>query len=312
MAKSQSLRSHAGRLTTYTELEQYVRAFAEGHLNLLMIFGPPGVGKSRSVRQALDNQVCWIGGQATPFGIYLQAYEHRHKPVVLDDVDGLYADRTGVRLLKELAQTERTKTLSWQSAAPTLERSDIPRQFTTTSRVALIGNDWKTLNADVAALEDRGHLLFFEPSPLEVHRQAARWFWDQQIFDFVADHLHLMAQHSLRTYRQAWELKQAGLDWRQGVLCRCLTGAALTVAKLKANADFASEDERVRAFIQAGLGCRATYFRHARKLSPVEAPTKILLSQTRPPEAEAASTNPTPPEGHLDQLRRRFKRLGNG
>jgi hypothetical protein len=38
--------------------------------------------------------------------------------------------------------------------------------------VALIGNDWKTLNADVAALEDRGHVLVFEPTALEVHRQA--------------------------------------------------------------------------------------------------------------------------------------------
>jgi hypothetical protein len=71
MAKSKSLPSHALCLTTFAELEPYVHAFSAGHLNLLMIFGPPGVGKSRSVRQALGSQVCWIGGQATPFGIYL-------------------------------------------------------------------------------------------------------------------------------------------------------------------------------------------------------------------------------------------------
>ena len=312
MAKSPSLPAHAVRVASYDELEQYVRAFAEGHLNLLMIFGPAGVGKSRCVRHTLGSQVCWIGGQATPFGIYLQAYVHRHKPIVLDDVDGLYANGAGIRLLKALGQTERTKTLSWQSDAPTLERRGIPRQFTTTSRVVLVGNAWKTLNADVAALEDRGHFLLFEPAPLEVHLQAARWFWDQEIFDFVAAHLHLFGQHSLRTYHNAWELKQAGLDWRQGVLCRCLTGAALAVAKLKANPDFANEDERVRVFIQAGGGCRATYFRHSRKLSPVEAPTSILLSQTRPPDDETAPANSTAPENHLDQLRRRFKRLGNG
>jgi hypothetical protein len=287
-------------------LEQYVCAFAAGHLNLLMIFGPPGVGKSRSVRQALGTQVCWIGGQATPFGIYLQAYQHRHEPIVLDDVDGLYADRLGVRLLKALGQTERSKTLSWQTAAPTLERCGIPRQFTTTSRVALIGNDWKTLNADVAALEDRGHLLLFEPSPSEVHRQAARWFWDQEIFDLVADHLHLMAQHSLRTYHHAWELKQAGLDWRQGVLGRCLTGVALAVAKLKANPDFASEAERVRAFVRSGAGCRASYFRYAKKLQPVAATPKIALTRTSPPVDAGTHAD------HLDRLRRRFGRLGNG
>src|SRR6266849_285380 len=306
MAKPPGLPSHAVHLTTFAELEPYVLAFGEGHLNLLMIFGPPGVGKSRSVRQALGTQVCWIGGQATPFGIYLQAYEHRHKPIVLDDVDGLYADRLGIRLLKALGQTEQTKTLSWQTAAPTLTRSGIPRQFTTTSRVALVGNDWKTLNADVAALEDRGHLLLFEPTPLEVHRQAARWFWDQEIFDFIADHLHLTAQHSLRTYCHAWELKRADLDWRQGVLCRCLTGVALAVAKLKANPAFGSEEERVRTFVQSGAGCRASYFRHAQKLRPAVRPTKILLTQSSPPVDEVS------PNNHLEQLRRRFGRLGNG
>ena len=306
MTKSQSLPAHALRLTTYSELEQYVRAFAAGHLNLLMIFGPPGVGKSRSVRQAIGSDVCWIGGQATPFGIYLQAYEHRHEPIVLDDVDCLYADRLGIRLLKALGQTERTKTVSWQTAAPALKKCGIPRQFTTTSRVALVGNDWRTLNADVAALEDRGHLLLFEPAPVEVHRQAARWFWDQGIFDFIAGHLHLMAQHSLRTYCHAWELKQAGLDWRQGVLCRCLTGVALAVAKLKANPNFASEAERVRAFVRSGAGCRASYFRHAKKLQPAARSQKIVLTQATPPVNEAA------PGNHLDQLRRRFGRLGNG
>src|SRR5258708_22179714 len=266
MSPSNRLPAHAVRVPTYAELEQYVRGFAAGHLNLLMIFGPPGVGKSRSVRQALGSRVCWIGGQATPFGIYLQAYEHRHAPIVLDDVDGLYADRLGVRLLKALGQTERTKTVSWQSAAPPLERQGVPRQFTTTSRVALIGNDWQTLNADVAALADRGHLLLFQPSPLEVHRQAARWFWDQEIFDFVADHLHLMAQNSLRTYCHAWELKRAGLDWRQGVLGRCLTGVALAVAKLKASPDFANEAEHDRAFVPSAPGCTASYFLSANQL----------------------------------------------
>jgi hypothetical protein len=172
--------------------------------------------------------------------------------------------------------------------------------------VALVGNTWQTLNADVAALEDRGHLLLFEPTPLEVHRQAARWFWDTEIFDFVADHLHLIAQHSLRTYCHAWELKKAGLDWQQGVLCRCLQGAALEVAKLKANRAYASEAERVQAFIQAGAGCRATYFHHAKKLRPVQRTPKIALTHTTPP-ADAV-----PPTDHLDRLRRRFGQLGNG
>src|SRR6516225_2769783 len=100
---------HALRLDTYAELDAYVRAFAAGHLHLLLLFGPPGVGKSRSVRQALAPRAGWISGQATPLGIYLAAYAHRHRPLILDDIDGLYADRSGVRLLKALCQTEPVK-----------------------------------------------------------------------------------------------------------------------------------------------------------------------------------------------------------
>jgi hypothetical protein len=163
-----------------------------------------------------------------------------------------------------------------------------------------------SLNADVAALEDRGHVLVFEPTALEVHRQAAGWFWDQEIFDCVASHLHLSGQHSLRTYQQAWELKQAGLDWRQAVLCRCLSGTALVVARLQADRSFANEAARVRAFIESGAGCRATYFQHARKLRPQAAPPKLLLSHTAPPVEERSPTD------HLERLRRRFGDLGTG
>jgi hypothetical protein len=149
-------------------------------------------------------------------------------------------------------------------------------------------------------------VLVYEPTPLEVHRQAAGWFWDQQVFDFVAAQLHLMAQHSLRTYRQAHELKQAGLDWRRAVLNRCLTGTALLVAQLKADSTFTSEAARVRAFVAAGGGCRATYFHHARKLRPPGHVPKITLANSAPPAAE------TPTPGHLDELRQRYGTLGSG
>jgi len=314
MAKRQRLGQHAVRVPTYIELERYVRAFADGHLNLLMVFGNPGVGKSRSVRQALAGPVCWIGGQATAFGIFLEAYRHRHEPLVLDDVDALYADRNGVRLLKALCQTEKTKTLSWQSSltkSSAAGYAGVPQRFTTTSRVVMIGNEWKTLNADVAALEDRGHMLLFEPTAIEVHRQAAQWFWDQEIFHLVAEYLHLIERPSLRTYTQAWELKCAGLDWRQAVLSRCLSGAALEVGKLKANATFVSEAERVQAFVHSGAGCRATYFHYAKKLKAPQDKPQIPLLHTSPPVA-CPPADPVSEPNYLDQLRQRFGELGNG
>jgi hypothetical protein len=303
MAESKSLPAGVVAIPTYAELEHYAHAFAAGHLTLLILCGAPGLGKSQCLRRALAGKVCWIDGNASAFGVYLQAYEHRHQPLVLDDIDGLHGDRRSIRLLKALCQTDMVKTVCWQTAAA--RPGQIPRQFSTTSRVVIIANEWKALNADVAALEDRGHCLHFAPSALEVHRHSARWFWDQEIFDFVGAHLHLFMQPSLRSYVLAWELKRAGLNWREPLLGRCLTGAALAVAKFKANPSFASEEARVRAFVAAGLGCRASYFNAAKKLKPQQATPAIKLTHSSPEE-------PTPNVDFLDSLRRRFGPLGNG
>jgi hypothetical protein len=50
MASSCSLPPDAVRVPTYVALEQYVCASAAGQLYLSMLFGRPGVGKSRCVR----------------------------------------------------------------------------------------------------------------------------------------------------------------------------------------------------------------------------------------------------------------------
>ena len=81
----------------------------------------------------------------------------------------------------------------------------------------------------------------------------------------------------------AWELKQAGLNWRAAFLGRCLTGTALAVAKLRADLTFTSEAARAQAFVAAGLGCRATYFNLAKKLQAHEAAPVLKLVRTEPP-----------------------------
>jgi hypothetical protein len=104
MSKSKSLPDHALRVPTYGDLREYTQAFAAVHLNLLILCGPPGVGKSRGLRAAVGNDVCWIDGNASAFGIYQETYVRRNQPIVLDDVDGLYRDRNGIRLLVDVGQ----------------------------------------------------------------------------------------------------------------------------------------------------------------------------------------------------------------
>jgi hypothetical protein len=274
-------------VTTYADLEKIVGAFAGGALKLLILLGSHGLGKSRIVRQALPRPVCWLDGNTSVFGLYCQLWHHRHQCVILDDLDGLYASRDGIRLLKCLTQSEPVKRVSWHTEAPTLRREDIPNEFTTTSRVAIITNDWQTLNRDVAALQDRGHVVHFQPSALEVHLRTAQWFWDQEIFDFLGARLPWLQEVSMRHYVAASELKEAGLDWRSLVLSRCLTGRALLVAQLKADPQYCTEAERLQAFLAQGGGSRSTYFNWSRRLQATETAPAIRLNN--PPPARRAA-----------------------
>ena len=235
-------------------------------MNLLILVGSGGLAKSRSVREALGGDGCWIEGNATPFGMYVKLYQHRDEFVVIDDVDALYADRSGVRLLKCLCQTEEEKSVAWHSDARSLEKHGIPREFTTTSRVIIISNDWKTLNMNVAALQDRGHVILFEPSAAEVHRKAGTWFDDREIYEWFGANLHRVHEPSMRHYVRARELKAAGMDWTDVLAVEDENRRARLAAELLASDAYGSTAERVEAFVSQGGGCRATFFNYRRKL----------------------------------------------
>src|SRR5512144_3249883 len=238
------------QLSTYQRLEEYLGAFAQGHFHLLILVGAGGLAKSRTVRAVLNGKACWIEGNATPFGMYVKLYRHKDQFVVIDDVDALYADRSGVRLLKCLCKTEEEKAVAWHSDARSLERQGIPKEFTTKSRVAIISNDWQTLNKNVAALQDRGHVLLFQPSAAEVHAQAGRWFNDPEIYQWFAANLHRVREPSLRHYVRAKELKAAGMDWTDVLAAEEQNPRARIAAEVLADPAYDSTAARVAAFVQ--------------------------------------------------------------
>jgi hypothetical protein len=177
-----------------------------------------------------------------------------------------YADRSGVRLLKCLCQTEEEKSVAWHSDARSLERQGIPREFTTKSRVVIISNDWKTLNKNVAALQDRGHVLLFQPGAAEVHAQAGTWFDDREIYEWFAANLHRVREPSLRHYVRARELKAAGMDWTDILAAGDDNRRSRLAAELLKSDDYGSMEARAAAFVEQGGGCRATFFNYRRYL----------------------------------------------
>ena len=139
-------------IRTYEELHRFVDAFAEGHLNLLILIGSAGIAKSQSVRQAIGDRACWIEGNATAFGIYTKLYRNRDKLVVIDDVDSLYSNKAAVRMLKCLCQTDAKKHVAWETGAVGRDEDDVPRDFETSSRVVIIANEWKTIDQNLSLI----------------------------------------------------------------------------------------------------------------------------------------------------------------
>ncbi len=277
---------HAITVTTYEELQQFVEAFAANKLNLLILVGAAGIAKSQMLRAVVGGRAFWVEGNATAFGIYQGIFQHLDESIVIDDVDSLYSDRAAVRLLKCVCQTDYVKRVGWHSATANLVAAGIPREFETRSRVCIIANEWKSLNANVAAVQDRGHLVFFEPTPQEIHLQVAQWFWDQEVFDWFAEYLHLMPEPSMRHYVRAAELKEAGLDWVKVLLSDTVPEKALLIAKLKADPAYAEERDRVAAFGQLSGGGQTTYYKWAKRIrSPVDVSQlkMSLLNARRPP-----------------------------
>jgi len=277
----------------YATLKQYLEAFAAGHINLLGIIGRPGTGKSHLVRTVTQEKaVVLLKGHSKPLKVYMDLYRNRDKLVILDDAEGLYDDRNGKVLAKSLWDTDRVKTIQWNTTTKLLDQAGIPTSFMTTSRFCFLQNKWHGQDEDSAALLDRADLFYFDPTPREVHIEAANWFWDQEIFDFIGKYLHLLAAPSARLYVKAAQRKAAGLDWQKLISNEMQARSRTIVQELEAKA--LSADERVAEFARLTGLSRSTYFAYKKelteqeKLQPLtpEVLPPIVLKNTEPPQVQ--------------------------
>jgi hypothetical protein len=270
-SRSPSVPREVIRLTAYEHLDLYLSKFARGELGLVLLLGRHGTGKSETVRRVLsspvhtgkrDGRLLYVEGHMQPFGLYRQLWEFRDQLVVLDDLDRLYADQDCVRLLKPLCNTVRHKHLSWLTNVTANDRS-LPSSFTTSSSVILICNEWKSLNPNVRALEDRAIILHFCPDNAAVHRKVQEWFEDREVYDFLGKLLPLIPEISMRHYCKGAHLRRAGLtDWRRSLLQMVLPDARkAAVVAVQNDPALTTEEQRVAEFVSITGASRATYFR---------------------------------------------------
>jgi hypothetical protein len=70
----------------------------------------------------------------------------------------------------------------------------------------------------------------------------------------------------MRHYVRAKKLKAAGMGWTEVLAAEAENKREMLAAELLAGAEHGSTAERVKAFVERGGGCRATFFNYRRKL----------------------------------------------
>jgi hypothetical protein len=297
----------ARHLRNFEELDSYLVDFANGRYPFLWVMGRPGTQKTESTRGAMRGRAHYYrkAGQLTPLQLFIDCYHHRGQPIILDDAEHLLDNPVGAKLISALGDTTREKLLCYSTTARAL--GDVPPTFLTASPLCILANR-PTRHEDVRS---RGLTLCHDPTNAALHRAVARWYWDQQIFDWFGEHLTRLPPVDTRWYLQAYWDKLSQRDWRQIVLrTHAPARAACIIQDLEDNSAYPTREDKARRFVEL-LGTdkgasRASYFRLRKRLEDEErlavtTVPRIQLRYNRPPGTpsplELEAMEAAPPAG---------------
>lgn len=278
-------------LTQYSELERKAKGFESGILNLLVIDGPWGVGKSHIMQETMDRiGGLTIRGYKSPAAFFNAIRDFANKPILIDDVDKLLQNKDLVLMLKQLCDTKKIRTVERETMHSEVQADNAhAAKFETTSPVCVITNSTGTDNPNLLALFDRGYVVDFRPSFETIHRKAGEWFKDEEIYNYVGQNLPFATDLSFRLYENAAKTKQLGDDWigdieshwgsrRFSILKRCVRDNPGDV------------EDQAFAYRELTGKARATFFRDKRallELSPKALDIDILGKPTQEANAYA-------------------------
>ena len=198
------------KINTYRELKEYLRAFNEGEINLLIIESKGGLGKSH-LTESIINDCLSFKGHATPLSIYMKLLKNPLKKVVFDDVDTLLNNKTSVALLKQICETKKNKQISYNTSLSNIQ--DFEPEFRSNNRVLLLTNDTKRLGRNIKALLTRSIFIDFRPSHSEILNQLKEFAKDDEVYSYLKAKSQEIRDLNFRIYHKCVELKNCGIDW---------------------------------------------------------------------------------------------------
>ena len=159
-------------------MDSMTQAVVDGVVRSMIVVGPPGVGKSFNVVKKLEeaNLFNMIGGDirfevvkgaTTALGLYAKLYEYSREGDVLvfDDCDSILMDELSLNILKAALDTNKKRTIHWNSDSKLLQREGIPNKFDFKGACIFITNiKFDTIRSTklrdhLSALESRSHYI---------------------------------------------------------------------------------------------------------------------------------------------------------
>ncbi len=152
----------------YLQPDAFISAMAKNSdsCRALILQGPPGVGKTYSVEQALKKHAAGryelLNGKVSNLSLYGSLYRASSNGHILflDDCDTFLGDVTGVNILKAAMDTKPNREIHWASGTHLLKAMGVPNGFKFNGSVILntnIGYDNKNQKylSRLSALHDR-------------------------------------------------------------------------------------------------------------------------------------------------------------
>lgn len=159
-------------------LDSMTQAVVEGVVRSMIVVGPPGVGKSFNVVKKLEEANLFaaiqgdiryevVKGATTALGLYAKLYEYSREGDVLvfDDCDSILMDELSLNILKAALDTNKKRTIHWNSDSKLLQREGIPNKFDFKGAAIFITNiKFETIRSQklkdhLSALESRSHYI---------------------------------------------------------------------------------------------------------------------------------------------------------
>ena len=231
------------------DAKDFIDDVIKGHHSHSLVKGPPGMGKSHLIRDALiragkkpnDDYIIISGGTISPMTLYsvLHHMKKKGKIVVLDDCDAILANEIGLSLIKG-ATDDYTKTVSWattQTIICPITKEIVPPSFKFegtmiiatnithskgTSRRAehynAITNRLVAVEMKYNSIQDQFAQVFYMVYELDYlnTRAETRITWAQKVelLEFLAGNLGLVSKLDLRLPEQlARIIKNNPLTW---------------------------------------------------------------------------------------------------